>query len=255
MIRLRRPVRGATLRTAVAAILLSKASGPATASDLASPFGPYSSISRAQLGYHDNGDARASASYFGINRAGLFMLGAFDYNYNVGDHSLDMARFQIFTGAPLFTGGWASVLGWVATVDYVEIGRINRTGGNVRGNLADVRGGLQVTVQNIPFLRRWFKQRQADLFIEVFPIRTNEDFGNVEFFVRFSKRFAPKFVSRGVLRAYCFDSRTVVTVENDFVYEVNRHFDVFARLAKANVDWPGLAQKRLLVGGGVRLNF
>lgn len=231
------------------------AANAATNAATASPSSPYSTIVRTQLAEHNNGDARASASFFGIDRAGDFLLGAADYNYNIGDHSLDMARFQVFAGAPLFSGDWARVFGWVVTADYVEIGRINRTQGNVPGNLADVRAGLQVTAQGIPLLRSWFRRNQADLFIEVFPIRTNDDFGKVEFFVRFSKRFAPKFVSRGVLRAYVFNSRTVVTVENDFVYEVDKHFDVFARLAKANEDWPGLAQKRILIGGGVRFDF
>lgn len=239
----------------VAVLAASLAFGMANAEGASVFDGPWSALPRTQLGYHDNGDIRASASFYGASANGAFVLGAADYNFNVRQHSLDTTRLQIFAGAPLFHGDWATIFGWVVRGDLVDIGRMNRAAGDVPGNLADIRSGIQITAQNVPLLNPWFTRHRAELFVEVFPAHISDDFGNVDFFVRFSKRFAPRFVMRGVLRVYCFDRATVVTVENDFIYQLNKRFDIFARIGKANRDWPGLAQRQTLYGGGVRLGF
>lgn len=248
-------IRALARSSPMAALVALFAAGMANA-DAASVFdGPWSSLPRAQLGYHDNGDFRASSSLYAASANGAFVLGAADYNFNVRQHSLDTTRLQLFAGAPFFYGNGTSVFGWVIRSDLVDIGRKNRTRGDVPGILADVRSGIQVTAQYMPLLSPWFTRHRAELFVEMFPVRARDDFGNVDLFIRFSKRFTPRFVLRGVLRIYCFDRATVVAVENDFVYQVNKRIDVFARVGKASRDWPGLAQRQALYGGGVRLGF
>ena len=39
-----------------------------------------------------------------------------------------------------------------------------------------MRWGLQLTVNRLSDPRQWFKDNKADLFIQVFPLRTNRDF-------------------------------------------------------------------------------
>jgi hypothetical protein len=245
----------ALARSCPMAVLVALLAADVANAEAASVFdGPWSSLPRVQLGYHDNGDFRTSASFYAASAHGAFVLGAADYNFNVRQHSLDTTRLQLFAGAPFFYGDGTSIFGWVTRGDLVDIGRMNRTA-RVPGNLADVRSGIQITAQHVPLLNPWFTRHRAELFVEVFPVRTNHDFGNVDLFIRFSKRFTPRFVLRGVLRAYCFDRATVVAVENDFVYQVSKRIDVFARVGKASHDWPGLAQRQTLYGGGVRFGF
>jgi hypothetical protein len=255
MMRASNRIRALARLSPMAALVASLAAGTANAAAASVFDGPWSSLPRMQVGYHDNGDFRASASFYGASADGAFVLGAADYNFNVRQHSLDTTRLQLFAGAPFFHSDRTSVFGWVIRGDLVDIGSMNRTRGGVPGMLADVRSGIQVTAQHVPLLSPWFTRHRAELFVEVFPVRTSDDFGNVDLFIRFSKRFTPRLVLRGVLRIYCFDRATVVAVENDFIYQVNKRIDVFARVGKANHDWPGLAQKRTLYGGGVRFGF
>lgn len=238
------------LRLAACAIALMSAHVGSWAEPAVQP--AYSSIGRVQLSHHNTGVTRLSESYFVAAPSRLFLLEALDYQYNVRDQAFDNARFQVFFGGPLAVGDNPQLFGWVTRLDYLYLGNAAPTGPN---HLADARLGGQLTVQQIGPFSEWFKRNKAELFIQVFPLRTNRDFGVVDTFTRFSKRFSPHFVARGVVRTYHFPSLTVATFETDFVYDLSRRHDVFFRIGKSSRDYTGLAQKDFLFGVGVRMNF
>ena len=217
--------------------------------------GPYSSVGRIQSSYQNTDLLRASESYFISTASHLFLLEAFDYNYFVSEHAFDWSRFQLFAGGPLAIGDAPQLFGWVARFDDATVRTTGQSGGSQEENLAAVRLGGQVSAQQIAPFKDWFRRNQAELFVQIFPLGTNHDFGDVDTFTRFSKRFSPHFVARGVVRTYHFAGLVVATFENDFIYELNKRHDIFFRIDKASRDYLGLAYRQFLFGVGTRLNF
>jgi hypothetical protein len=204
-------------------------------------------IGRLQVGMHTHNTLRLSQSVYAANPDGLFVLEALDYNYDTAADRASLTRLQVYFGGPLPHKDRASPFGWV--------GRLEGVHAHPDVRLADARLGLQLTVNRIPALDPWFRSQKADLFVQVFPVRTNRDFGRFDTFTRYSKRFAPKVVTRGFVRSYHRSEGTVVVFENDLIYEISREMDVLFRVAKGNRDVPGLSEKRWLAGVGMRLNF
>jgi hypothetical protein len=242
--------RASVLRALVLMVFLPIPLGSWAASSMLQ--GPYWSVGRVQLSYHNTGVLRASQSYFISTKSRLFLLEALDYNHNVRNGTFDSGRFQLFVGGPVSLGSDPQLFGWVSRLDHVEYGN---AAGTPRGHRSDVRVGGQLTVHRIAPLADWFKRNQADLFVQVFPIRTNRDFGVVDTFTRFSKRFSPKFVVRGVLRTYHYPGAVVATFESDFIYEMSKQHDLLLRIGTSNRDYAGLANKDFQFGAGIRINF
>lgn len=237
-------------RVAAWAVLLLALGGnapEATAAEAAPP-----SVGRVQLAYLDGGVVRASQSHFVAWPSQLFLLEAFDYNYKLGRHALETARLQVFVGGPVPLREAPQLLGWVARLDYLKLGA---PAGGALGHLADARLGAQLTLHRIAPWSAWFKRHQAELFVQVFPLHGNEDFGRYDTFTRFSKRFTPQLVARGVVRSYHFSGLAVVTAEMDMIYELSRRQDMYVRLGKSSRDYAGLADKSALLGIGSRINF
>ncbi|MFL6622267.1 MAG: hypothetical protein ACJ8NR_06580 [Sulfurifustis sp.] len=204
------------------------------------------SIARLQAVY-DNLDAlQLTQSWYLANSARDFLLEVLDRNESFRSRAEDLTRAQLFFGG-LISDRARPVLGWVGRLDYARTG--------VGDELADLRGGAQLNVDRLPPFADWFRRNRVELFVEVFPLRTNEDFGRFDTFTRFAFRFDERFAARGVVRTYRFDEGNVVTFENDVLYSFNRHYDVVVRLAKANRDRAGLAEKDFVWGAGLRFTF
>lgn len=204
-------------------------------------------IGRLQVGMHTHDTLRLSQSVYAANPDGLFVLEALDHNHDTAEDRAALTRLQLYSGGPLPHKDRASPFGWVVRLEGVDAHP------DVR--LADARLGLQLTLNRLPGLDRWFRSHKADLFVQVFPLRTNRDFGRLDTFTRYSKRFAPKLVARGFVRSYHLSEGTVVVFENDLIYEIRREMDVLLRVGKGNRDVPGLSKKRWMAGIGIRLNF
>lgn len=204
-------------------------------------------IGRVQVAAQSNHIVRVSQSVFAANPDGLFVLEAIDHNHDARRDEAALTRLQIYYGGPLPANDPKSWLGWVGRLEAVEA--------RPSTHLSDARWGLQVTAQRLPGMSSWFRQHNADFFVQVFPLRTNQDFGRWDVFARFSKRFAPNVVSRGFVRAFRLDQGTAVVFENDLIYEIRRDMDVFARVGWGNREVPGISERRWSFGIGARFNF
>ena len=203
-------------------------------------------IGRLQLAAQTDHVVRISESTYSANSEGLFFLQALDHNHDVETERGLLTRLQVYYGGPLPFKDMASPWGWVGRLEDVRTPDVR---------LADARWGLQLNINRLDTFSQWLRENQVDLFVQVFPLRTNRDFGTWDTFTRFSKRFAPKVVLRGYGRTFSMEGRTVATFENDLIYEVQRDFDVLFRVGKSSHDIPGIAEKRGMAGVGMRLNF
>lgn len=216
-----------------------------TASSAPAPKGVF--IGRLQVAQHTDHVVRLSESTYSANEEGLFFLQALDHHHDTDRGRALLTRWQAYYGGPLPFKDTKSIWGWVGKLEAAHADP------NVR--LADARWGLQINVNRIPALSDWFRENRADLFVQIFPLRTNRDFGTWDTFTRFSKRFAPNVVARGYVRTFRIDGSTVAVFENDLIYEVQRGFDVLLRVGKGSSDVPGLSDKRWMAGVGMRFNF
>ncbi|MBA3770982.1 MAG: hypothetical protein H0X13_00460 [Ramlibacter sp.] len=203
-------------------------------------------IGRLQAGLQNHNILRLSQSVYAANADGMFVLEALDHYHDTARNEASLTRLQVYFGGPLPHKNRASAFGWVGRLEGVDA---------PGAELADARLGLQLTVNRLPGLDQWFRAQKADLFVQVFPVRTNRDFGRFDTFTRYSKRFAPKLVTRGFVRSYHLSQGTVVVFENDLIYEISREVDVLFRVGKGNRDVAGLSEKRWTAGIGMRLNF
>ncbi len=224
--------------------LAQQAAQPA-ASSAPAPSGIF--VGRLQVAQHNDHVMRLTESTYNANPEGLFFLQALDHNYDTERGHALLTRWQAYYGGPLPFKDTKSIWGWV--------GRLEAVDAYEGVHLADARWGSQINLNRIPALSDWFRENRADLFVQVFPLRTNDDFGTWDTFMRFSKRFAPKLVARGYVRTFRIDSRTISVFENDLIYEVQRDFDVLLRVGKGSRDVPGLSDSRWVGGVGMRFNF
>lgn len=204
-------------------------------------------IGRLQAALHTHHIARVSQSVYAANPDGLFILESLEHNQDVDNGDAVLTRLQIFYGGPLSLDGSPGPFGWV--------GRLEGVRAEPDARLADARWGLQFTLNRHSDLSQWFKEQKADLFVQVFPLRTNRDFGRWDSFTRYSKRFAPQLVTRGFVRTFKLEEGTAVAFENDLIYEIRRDLDVLLRIGKGNRDVPGISEKRWMAGIGARVNF
>lgn len=204
-------------------------------------------IGRLQVAQHTDHVVRLSESTYSANAQGLFFLQALDHHIDTDSGRPLLTRWQAYYGGPLPLNYTKNILGWV--------GRLEAVHADPNLRLADARWGLQINFNRISALNDWFRESQVDLFVQIFPLRTNRDFGTLDTFTRFSKRFSPKVVARGYVRTFRIDGSTVAVFENDLIYEVQRDFDVLLRVGKGSNDVAGLSDKRWMAGVGMRFNF
>ena len=215
------------------------------ASSVSAPKGIF--IGRLQVAQHTDHVVRLSESTYNATPEGLFFLQALDHNHDTDRGRALLTRWQAYYGGPLPFKDTKSIWGWVGRLEVVHVDR--------GPHLAGARWGLQINVNRIPALSDWLRENRVDLFSQIFPLRTNRDFGSWDTFTRFSKRFAPNVVARGYVRTFRIAGSTVAVFENDLIYEVQRDFDVLLRVGKGSRDVPGLSDKRWTAGVGMRFNF
>lgn len=209
-------------------------------------------IGRVQFAQYTDHIVRISESTFSMDAEGKFLLQALDHNQETESGRALFTHLQVYYGGPLSFKEAASLWGWVGRVEAL---RAATNVGQSNVHLADARLGLQYNVNRLPAFASWFKEQRADLFIQMFPLHLNNDFGTWDTFTRFSKRFSSKLVTRGYVRTFSLDGYVAVVFENDLIYEVQRDFDVFLRVGKGNRDVPGISERSWMTGIGIRLNF
>jgi hypothetical protein len=182
-------------------------------------------INRLQARYTENNALSFTQSVFMRSSASqLFLLEVFEHT-EAYDNKEAFNMLEINTGGALFYDKQPYRIGWVARSQ------------NASNSSTVYSLGMQFNLSNLEPIKNFARQQKFNTFVQVFPFKNNDSFGNYDFLHYYSLKLYGKLSVRGINTWYHFNNENnYIRALADFIYPLNRHFDVYTRYVYQNRD-------------------
>ncbi len=187
---------------------------------ITSNWGDYFNITRLQTRTSDNGRQSINQSTFIRLPSKIFIAESFDHTESYKDNP-SINFFEMFLGGPIGLAINNKALEWVTRVQAVHAGV------NIK---PEYSAGLQYNIDKLDLLESFFKERKITTFVQIFPVRSNDELGKYDVLHYFSVPIYKKFYVRGYNRWFHFDNRKDYFLSfQDFILPINSKFDTYIR--------------------------
>ncbi|OAD23929.1 secreted protein [Candidatus Thiomargarita nelsonii] len=182
-------------------------------------------INRLQARYTENNALSFTQSVFIRSSVSqLFLLEVFEHTEAYDDKEA-FNLLEINTGGALFDDNQPYRIGWVARAQ------------NASHSSTVYSLGMQFNLSNLESIKNLARKYKLNTFVQVFPFKNNDSFGDYDLLHYYSLRLYGKLSVRGTNAWYHFNNeKNYVRALADFIYPLNRHFDVYTRYVYQNRD-------------------
>jgi len=179
-------------------------------------------------------------SAFYLTKSKIFALGIVDYEKN-RDSNDGMGRAELNVGGSIDD----SPFGWVVRGKYYYQGQFVGA------------AGAQFNFNSISFLQEPLRKMQVHSFMQLMRSTNDHYFGRLELLHYFAVEILPRrFTVRGNNTLYITNDRKILRHSwADFIYSINRKYDVYYRLSYVNKDNDYLGKHGTTQYIGFRFNW